>query len=98
MIKDFPEFGQLELSDKNEIFELTKDFLSYSDFSFSNMWSWDIALSKRGFSKLNGNLIIRMFNYKTNKPFFSVCGLNKPNETIEVLLKTAKEENIVCPF
>ena len=60
MIKDFPEFGQLELSDKNEIFELTKDFLSYSDFSFSNMWSWDIALSKRGFSKLNGNLTLRL--------------------------------------
>ena len=98
MIKDFPEFGQLELTDKDEILKLTKEFLQYSDFSFSNMWSWDIALSKREFSRLNGNLIIRMFNYKTNKPFFSVCGSNMANETIAALLGSIQKEFSVPPL
>ena len=98
MIKNFPEFGQLELSDKDEIFKLTKDFLHYSDFSFSNLWSWDIALSKRGFSKLHENLIIKMFNYKTNELFFSICGSNMPNETLSTLLEFAKQEKIFPVF
>lgn len=92
MIKDFPEFGQLELKDKEEVLKLTKDFLRYSDFSFSNMWSWDIAKTKRQFSKLNGNFIIKMFDYKTNKSFLSICGSHMPNETIETLHKFMKEE------
>ena len=98
MIKDFPEFGQLELSDKNHVFELTKNFLRYSDFSFSNMWAWDVAVSKRGFSRLNGNLIIRMFDYKTNKPSFSICGDTMPNETVEAVLALARKESITLPL
>lgn len=98
MIKDFPEFGQLELSDKEEVLKLSKDFLQYSDFSFSNMWAWDIAKTKRGFSKINGNLIIKMFDYKTNKPFFSICGSNMPNETLETLHRFTKEEGNSLPF
>lgn len=94
MIKNFPEFGQLELTDKEEVLKLTKDFTKYSDFSFSNMWAWDIAISKRQFSKLNGNLVIRMFNYKTNEPFFSICGSYKQNETVATLLEFAKKEGI----
>ncbi|HTE48992.1 MAG TPA: phosphatidylglycerol lysyltransferase domain-containing protein [Candidatus Paceibacterota bacterium] len=98
MIKDFPEFGQLEVKDKNEVLKLTADFLHYSDFSFSNMWSWDIAFSKRGFSRLNGNLIIRMFDYKTNKPFFSICGSKMQNETVSTLLKFAQRESVTSPL
>jgi hypothetical protein len=92
MIKDFPEFGQLEIGDKDEILKLTKDFLHYSDFNFNNLWARDIAVSKRGFAKLNGNLILRMFNYKTNKPFYSICGSYKYNETVEVLFKFMDKE------
>ncbi len=98
MIKNFPEFGQLELTDKEEVLKLTKNFLQYSDFSFSNMWAWDIAKTKRGFSKLNGNLIIKMFDYKTNKPFFSICGSHMPNETLETLHKFMKEEGHILPI
>lgn len=98
MIKNFPEFGQLELTDKEEVLKLTKDFTKYSDFSFSNMWAWDIALTKRGFSKLNGNLIIRMFNYKNNKLFFSICGSHKQNETVATLLEFAQKEDISSPL
>src|SRR3989338_1528416 len=98
MIKDFPEFGQLELSDKNEILKLTTDFLHYSDFSFSNLWSRDIAPTKRGYAKLNGNLIIRMFRYKTNEQFFSICGSNMPNETVDTLFKFMKKEGLISPI
>lgn len=98
MIKNFPEFGQLDLVDKDEVAKLTKDFAKYSDFSFTNVWSWDIAQTKRGFSKLNGNLVIRMFNYKTNKPFFSICGSHKQNETVATLLETARKEGMESPL
>lgn len=98
MIKNFPEFGILELGDKEEILRLTKDLLHYSDFTFSNLWSRDIAISKREFSKLNGNLIVKMFDYKTNGAFFSVCGLNMPNETISTLTEFIKKEGLNAPI
>lgn len=94
MIGKFPEFGQLELSDRNQLLKLTKDFLHYSDFSFSNLWAWDIAFTKRGFSTLNENLIIKMFNYKNNETFFSVCGSHMQKETVETLLKFIKKEGL----
>jgi uncharacterized protein len=92
MINNFPKFGQLELSDKNEILAFAKDFLHYSDFNFSNLWSWDIALSKRGFSRLNGNLIIKMFDFKNNRQFFSICGSKLPNETVKALFSAKRPE------
>lgn len=91
MISEYPKFSQLELSDKNEIQMLTQGFFQYSDFSFSNLWSWDISLSKRSYAKLNGNLIIKLHDYKTNEPFFSICGSNLQNETISRLLETGQE-------
>jgi len=98
MIKNFPEFGQLEINDIKEINKLTEGFHHYSDHSFSNLWAWDNSLSKRGFSKLNGNLIVLMHDYKTNEPVLSVTGSKKPKETLRKLVALMKKEKIKRPI
>jgi len=53
MIPEFPQFKNLELTDKIDVEKFTSKFPPYSDFNFVSMWSWDIKgeMRMRGFSK-----------------------------------------------
>ncbi len=93
MIPQFPDFKPIELSDKEEVEKLTKQFPPYSDFNFVSMWSWDIQGEMR-FAQLNGNLVVRFTDYITRKPFYSFLGHNMPNETAKTLLDYAEEHGM----
>lgn len=95
MIPAFPKFKKLELSDKEEIENFTKNFPPYSDFNFVSMWAWDIK-GEMLISKLNDNLVVRFTDYLTGEPFYSFLGLNMVNETANELLEKSKVENIKC--
>ena len=92
MIPEFPEFKNIELSDKQETETFTKQFLPYSDYVFLSMFSWDFNGAMQ-FSSLNENLVVRFTDYLTGKPFFSFIGKNKVDETVDALLDFAKSEN-----
>jgi len=86
MIPEFPQFKLIELTDRDEIKKITSQFLPYSDFNFTSMWSWNIV-DKIAISKLNNNLVVQFTDYVTNDPFYSFIGNQKLNETSEQLLE-----------
>ena len=89
MIPEFPEFKKLELADKDEIENFTKQFPPYSDFNFVSMWSWDIKGDMR-VAWLNGNLVVKFTDYLTSQPFYSFLGTNKVNDTAAALIEISK--------
>jgi hypothetical protein len=95
MLPFFPQFKKIELSDRQEIESYTKKFLPYSDFNFTNLWSWNpIESAGRMVSKHNDNLVVYFTDYRTNDPLYSFMGINKPNETAYELLVNAKLNDI----
>lgn len=93
MIPEFPQFKNVELTDRVEVEKLTSGHPPYSDFSFASIWAWDIK-GEMGLSVLYGNLVIRFTDYLTGKPFYSFLGKNKVNETVGKLLDLSKHEGL----
>lgn len=93
MIPPFPKFKTLELSDMSAINSFTKTEKPYSDFAFSNIWSWDIN-NKCKLSLLNGNLIILFTDYYANRDFLSFMGHNDVEDTVSKLLDYTSQTNI----
>ncbi len=93
MIPQFPNFKELEISDKEDIEKITSKFPPYSDFNFISMWSWDTKGDIR-ISELFGNLIVRFNDYLTGVPFYSYLGNNNVNEVAETLIRFSKKEHL----
>lgn len=89
MIPIFPEFKKLEFSDKDQIKSYSKGIKPYSDFNFTNLWSWN-TLETREVSLLNDNLVVFFSDYKTNEMFLSFLGEKNINETAYTLLTSEK--------
>ncbi len=90
MIPEFPNFKNLELSDKADIERFTKNFPPYSDFNFASMWSWDIY-GKMKISQLNDNLVVLFNDYISSKQFLSFIGENKIPETTSELISFSEK-------
>lgn len=84
MLPKFPVFKKLELSDSKEIKNITSKFEPYSDFDFASMLSWDVNNDFR-VSQLDGNLIVRLTDHFSGKPFFSFLGNNDVNKTLKLM-------------
>ncbi len=93
MIPKFPEFKDIELSDKTEVDEITIQYPPYSDFEFGSLWAWNTQ-SEIQLSKLNDNLVVKFSDYVTGEPFLSFLGENKPLETINALLAHAESTGL----
>ncbi len=79
----FPNFKSLDLTDKKAIVAFGSKRKPYSDFNFTNLWTWD-TLSNRKVCQLNGNLVILFTDYRSTEPFLSFLG---ETETIDTALK-----------
>lgn len=90
MIPVFPEFKQVDSSDRQAVESHTHRFPPYSDINFVSLWTWDVT-GERKISELNGNLVILFTDYKTHKPVLSFLGINGVPETIKTLLKYSEE-------
>lgn len=82
----FPEFKNIEPSDREEVLKITSQFPPYSDFDFTSLWTWNTSKGRQ-LSMLNNNLVVKFTDYTTNEPFISFLGINKTNETVRTLLK-----------
>ncbi len=102
MIPVFPSFKKVDISDQSLIEKFTSQYDPYSDFNFVDMWSWDTE-SQMEYAQLNGNLVIKVTEYLSNKYSYSFLGKNKVAETIDTLfemlrgLKIANPELILVP-
>ena len=86
MIPIFPQFKKLELSDRKDVETLTSGLPPYSDFNFASMWLWD----RKGdtvISDLNGNLVARFSDSRTDESFYSFVGMSECNDTVSELLE-----------
>lgn len=86
MIPQFPEFKNIEWSDRKDVEQFTKDFLPYSDFNFVSLWSWNTR-EKMQLSQLHGNLVLLFYDYMTEKPFLSFIGKNCAEYTASILIE-----------
>jgi len=93
MIPEFPEFKDLDLSDKEEITHLTRQFPPNSDFHFISVYCWDID-KKTQISRLNENLIVRQINCLNDEMYFSLIGLNNVPLTVEAISKFLKQKQL----
>ena len=91
-IPEFPNFKSVELSDHSIINKFIPNFPPYSDFNFTNIWSWDIH-QKMSVSQLNKNLVVLFNDYISGKPFMSFIGNNKVPETASILLDYSKKHH-----
>lgn len=82
----FPKFSKITAEDKKKIEEITSKFEPYSDFNFMSMYGWDTNESAY-FSILNENLIIKIPDYITSEPTYSVIGKVDIDTTLMELLR-----------
>ena len=91
-ISKFPHFKEVSLSDSALFRKFTYEYPPYSDFNFTNLWTWDV-LESRKFAELNDNLVIMFSDYRTATPILSFLGQNKPIETATIILNHAESLN-----
>ena len=82
----FPEFKKVQITDRIIFESVTKNFSPYCDFNFSNVYNWSSPSKPTEFSLLNGNLVIKMKDFTSNKLIVSILGKNKILESIKILL------------
>ncbi len=85
MIKQFPQFSAIGIDDKEEIEEFCSNFPPYSDFNFTSIFCWDTDNSAEA-AFLDGNLAIKLPDYITGKPIYSLLGENSIDESLRKLL------------
>lgn len=93
MIPQFPEFKIVEVGDRELVEAHTHKYPPYSDFNFTSLWAWDTS-NERMISELNGNLVVRFTDYKTNELFLSFLGSNETENTARTLLEYCKEQGL----
>lgn len=94
MIALYPEFSKLKLSHKEEIQTITSKFEPYSDFNFTSLFCWNTDRSTE-VSILNENLVIKLPDYVTGKPVYSILGDHKIDDSLEQLLALTDELKMV---
>lgn len=93
MIPVFPNFKQLELTDREFIEDYTKQFPPYNDFEFIDLWIYNPG-SDTTVSTLNNNLIVKRQDYITDEFFYTFLGINNIKNTISKLLSISNEEGL----
>ncbi len=93
VIPSFPSFKILELQDSDVINALNSEFLPYSDFNFTSLWSYNTENDIQ-ISQLNKNIVILLRDYITNKQAYTFLGKNDTLSTIRTLLASANDKGI----
>mgnify|MGYP003393366771 CR=1 FL=1 len=93
MIPSFPQFKNLEVSDRSAIESYTKSFPPYSDYSFASMWLWDHN-SDTVISDLNGNLVVQLCDIRSGESFYSFIGTTDCDNVAEQLLEHLASQSL----
>ncbi|MEI6280867.1 MAG: phosphatidylglycerol lysyltransferase domain-containing protein, partial [bacterium] len=91
----FPDFKDIELSDKTLIKAFTSKFPPYSDYNFTAIWSWSWDVNKKVMiSQLNNNLVILFKDYVSDQRFLSFIGNNQvPKTALQLIAHSEKYFN-----
>lgn len=94
MLPKYPHFVPLELSHKKIVDKIGVNFEPYSDFDFISLFCWNTDGSTE-ISDLNGNIAIKLPDYVSGDPIFSLLGENKIDDSIEKLIALKSEIELV---
>jgi uncharacterized protein len=89
MARDFLNFKKLKLKDRNIIESFTKNYPPFSDFTFTNLFSWNTDCSTY-YSFINGNLAVCQKDYSTDEKVFSFLGSSELDSTVRQLVSYAQ--------
>lgn len=81
----FPLFRPAIRSDEDVVNRYNDRFSAYSDFNFTNLYSWNVGREVL-ISELNGNLVYRFADYQSGEPFYMFMGDCDVNNTAIALL------------
>jgi hypothetical protein len=87
MIPAFPEFNPLKFSDRTAVEMIVHTFAPDSDFSFSNLYSWNAQVSS-----LHGNLAVRLTDYLSSAPFLTFIGHHRLADSATQLLELSRAQ------
>ncbi len=94
MIAKFPELTKLGINHQKEVQTYTDKFEPYSDFNFTSLFCWNVDGSTE-ISDLNENLVIKLPDYLTGEPVYSLIGDQKIDESLNALLEITRKINLV---
>ncbi|MBI3983975.1 DUF2156 domain-containing protein [Candidatus Microgenomates bacterium] len=94
MLKQFPHFSEFSLSVRGEIETLSAAYKPYSDFNFVSLYSWDVDRST-AVSVLNSNLVIRLSDYISGRPIYSILGKNDIPASAMTLLESGAKLRLI---
>jgi hypothetical protein len=92
-IPEFPKFRKINLIKEEDVEYYTDKFPSYSDYNYISMYTYGLGV--RRLSNLNDNLVVLSEDYVDDeKMFFGFIGINKVNETTDILLNETHNWNM----
>ncbi len=94
MIPQYPSWTPLAIDTKRSFDQHTTMYEPFAEFSFPCAFSWDTK-NTASVSMLNNNLLLKMPDYITNEPFYSIIGTNDIDESLELLLDEVDELKLV---
>lgn len=92
-LPEFPEMRKLALEDEALINSFNSTLPPYSDFNFISMWGYNTE-DDFFISRFGNNLIFRLRDYLTNKPFYTFIGRENIYETIESIFSEQVVEGV----
>lgn len=73
---------KLTIRDKTIIERVVNRFLPFSDFNYTSLFVWDVK-NQTYYKLINGNLLIKFFDYITGRPIYSLVGSRNIERTFE---------------
>jgi len=89
----FPDFEALTINHKVVINTFTSFLPNYSDFNFFSMFTYNVNDGVK-ISSINGNLVVKFYDYLTSKPFYTFLGTNKVEETVLTLTTLSLQDGL----
>lgn len=91
----YPQFTPINIGHKARITEFINKFHPYCDYTFSNLYIWEVEGFQSQISLLNNNLIVQSKNILTHNEEVSLIGDQKLQETVEKVLHDHKIIHLV---
>lgn len=82
-------YKTIELADKKFIENFTASFSPYCDFSFTNLFIWNIGNISTFYKLISDSLAIKTYNLMSQRPMYSLLGHNIHEEVLDELLMEA---------
>lgn len=95
MIAQFPEFTPLSAVSRDEFSQHTNAFDPYSDYGFTSLYVWGRD-GEQHVSLHNGNLVLSMQDYMSERKVLSFIGTNNVTDTAIALLDFAEGSDNYC--